>query len=279
MSSRIKFGVNMPNFGDYHQPETLSELAVEAEDAGWDGFFIWDHIEGEQPFADPTIALAAIATRTTRIKLGAMITPLPRRRPWKVAREMTSLDHLSKGRLIMGVGLGNPPTEYSKFGEPVDTHVRAEKLDESLDIITGLWTKGNFSYRGKHYEIEDTIFLPRPYQKPRIPIWVGGFWPSKPPFRRAAKYNGVYPAMDWPKKLSPSNLKCILDYIKKHRDEIDYFEVVAGGNTPNDLEEGADIVKPWVDAGATWWSEDINSWRGSINEMRDRIRQGPPESP
>jgi alkanesulfonate monooxygenase SsuD/methylene tetrahydromethanopterin reductase-like flavin-dependent oxidoreductase (luciferase family) len=271
--------VNLPNFGDYHQTQTLSNLAIEAEDAGWDGFFIWDHIEGEQFFADPIIALAAIASRTTRIKLGTMVTPLPRRRPWKIAREMTSLDHLSKGRLIMGVGLGNPPTEYSKFGEPQATRIRAEKLDESLDIITGLWTGETFSYIGKHYQIEEMIFLPKPYQKPRIPIWVGGFWPNKLPFRRAAKYDGVYPAMSWPKKLSPLDLKHILSYIRRHRKNIDFFEVVAGGITPNDLEAGADIVKPWLNAGATWWSEDINGWRGTLEEMRYRIRNGPPESP
>ena len=273
----MMYGINVQIYGEYHDPTVLVDLACEAENSGWDGFFIWDHIEGEMPFCDPTVALSAIAQRTDRIKLGAMITPLPRRRPWKVAREMVSLDHLSGGRVIMGVGLGQPPTEYSKFGEEPEARLRAEKLDESLDIITGLWSGKRFSYKGNHYQLEDVIFRPKPVQRPRIPILVGGFWPSKPPFRRAARYDGVFPTMNWPNELTTIDLRNILAYIEKHRDVEGCFDVMIGGGTQGDPRRGAEVVEPWIEAGATWWSENINSWRGSLKEMRERIEQGPPK--
>ena len=272
----MKYAINVPNFGDYHHPRTLAELAREAEAAGWDGFFIWDHIQGEWPFADPTVALAAIAVRTERIRFGAMVTPVARRRPWKLAREMASLDHLSGGRLVMGVGLGNPPTDFESFGEEGDARLRAERLDEGLEIITGLWTGEPFRYSGKHYKLEEVPFLPKPVQSPRIPIWVGGFWSNRRPMRRAARYEGVYPSRDWPEALSADDLREILDYISRHRTNTGPFEVVVGGSTPSDAEEGAEKVRPWMEAGATWWSEDINGWRGPLDEMRERIRQGPP---
>jgi alkanesulfonate monooxygenase SsuD/methylene tetrahydromethanopterin reductase-like flavin-dependent oxidoreductase (luciferase family) len=178
--------------------------------------------------------------------------------------------------MIMGVGLGNPATEYSKFGEDSKERIRAEKLDESLDIITGLWSGKKFSYHGKHYQLENVIFKPRPVQKPGIPILVGGFWPNKPPFRRAARYDGVYPSMNWPDVLTTKYLRRLLDYIKKHRKKMGHFDVIIGGSTPGDSQKGAEVVDPWIKAGATWWSEDINGWRGSLEDMRKRISQGPP---
>ena len=276
MSPPIRYGINVPNFGEYHSPGVLADLAEAAEEAGWDGFFVWDHLEGEMPFCDPTVALSAIALRTDRIRLGAMITPLPRRRPWKVAREMASLDQLSGGRVVMGVGLGNPPTEYSKFGEEPGARARAEKLDESLEIITGLWSGERFSYEGRHYRLEEVTFQPRPVQEPRIPIWVGGFWPNRAPFRRAARYEGVYPTMNWPDALTTEHLRTLLEYIWRHRDSEGPYDIVVGGSTPGDPEKGAEAVGPWVEAGTTWWSEDINGWRGPLEEMRERIERGPP---
>ncbi len=275
---KTRYAINVPNFGDYHDPGVLAMLAREAEEAEWDGFFIWDHIQGDMPFGDPTVALAAIATNTERIRFGAMITPLARRRPWKVARETASLDQLSGGRLLMGVGLGNPPAEFEAFGESADPRVRAEKLDEALEIITGLWTGEPFGYNGKHFNVEGAIFLPKPLQIPRIPIWVGGFWPNRAPMRRAARFDGVYPARNWPDVLSLEDLREIIEYINENRTSPRPFDVIAGGSTPGDTEKGAELVEPWMLGGATWWSEDINSWRGPLDEMRRRIRQGPPKT-
>jgi alkanesulfonate monooxygenase SsuD/methylene tetrahydromethanopterin reductase-like flavin-dependent oxidoreductase (luciferase family) len=272
----MRYGINVPNFGEYHDPNVISKLAKMAELFGWDGFFIWDHILGEMPIGDATVLLTTIASRTNKIKFGAMITPLARRRPWKVAREMASIDQLSNGRLIMGVGLGNPPTEFETFGESSDNMIRARKLDEALEIIIGLWAKENFNYKGEFFTIENATFFPRPQQEPRIPIWVGGFWPNKAPMRRAARFEGAYPARDWPESLTTDDLQEIISYIQKHRTSSGNYDIIAGGSTPNNTKKGAEIVESWVNAGATWWSEDINSWRGSLDKMLERIKAGPP---
>lgn len=269
----MKYAVNVPNFDDYHSAALVAELAADAEDAGWDAFFTWDHLTGEGQVGDTQVTLAAIACNTSRIKLGPMVTPLPRRRPWKVAAEALSLHHLSKGRLIMGVGLGAPPEEFSKYGEETNTRIRAEKLDESLDIITVLLTGEPVTYKGKHYQVEG-ITLGKPDNK--IPFWVAGFLPAKRPLSRAARYDGVYPGRNWPDVFMVEDLKTVIDYIYSRRDTMEGYEIVAGGETPTDPEKGAEILQPWINAGATWWSENINGWRGSLAEMRKRIQAGPP---
>ena len=155
----MRFGVYLPNFGDHAEPARLVELARAAEQAGWSGFFLWDHVQraGRRGvtgarLVDPWIALAAIAVATERLTLGPLVTPLARRRPWVVARAAVTLDHLSGGRLVLGVGLGAPPeAEFSAFGESPDPRARAEKLDESLAILAGLWRAEPFSFEGVHY--------------------------------------------------------------------------------------------------------------------------------
>lgn len=184
----MQYAVSLPNFDVHADPRVLARLARDAEAAGWDGFFIWDHIlfdpYGGIALSDPWVALAAIALGTERIRIGTMVTPLPRRRPWKLAREAVSLDHLSGGRLILGVGLGDPVREeFAWLGEETDNRVRAKKLDEGLAIVTGLWSGEKFAYEGEQYQVKETIFLPRPVQSPRIPIWVAGAWPTR---RRSA---------------------------------------------------------------------------------------------
>ena len=272
----MKYAVNVPNFGEYYHPETVAGLAAVAEDAGWDGFFTWDHLQWDGAMGDPTVILSAVATRTSRIKLGPMVCPLPRRRPWKVAMEATSLDHLSKGRYILGVGLGAPPEEYSKFGENPDPRHRAHKLDEALDIIKGLWNGETFSYQGRHYQLYDVTYG-KPYQV-QIPIWVAGFLPNKRPLHRAARYDGVTPGRNYPEVFTVEDLKKVTGIIEKRRGSLENYDIVAGGETPGDPEKGAEIIGPWQAAGATWWSENINGWRGSINEMRQRIKAGPPRA-
>src|SRR5258706_9522014 len=154
----MRFGLLVQMTGVLGYPQPLARLARAAEAAGWDGFFIWDVFGGDSavpaPVVDPWIALAAIAATTERICFGTMVTPLPRRRPWKLAREAASLDHLSGGRLILGVGVGHQPSEFSRFGEEADARVRGRMLDEALEVLTGLWSGEPFSFSGEHYQVE-----------------------------------------------------------------------------------------------------------------------------
>ncbi len=194
----MRIGLNMPNFAEFADPAVAVSLAVEAERAGWDGMFIWDHINifGEMPvpLADPWVLLAAMAQATRKIAIGPMVTPLPRRRPWVLARQTATLDRLSNGRLVMGVGLGLPAdTEFAAFGEDPDIRVRAEKLDEGLEILTGLWSGEPFEFSGQHYNVARTRFAPTPVQMPRPPIIVAGTWPRQAPLRRAARWDGYFP--------------------------------------------------------------------------------------
>src|SRR5215831_7955477 len=154
----MHFGIHLPIFGPYGDALRLADLAAEAEEAGWDGFFLWDAVANALPLplVDPWVALTAIALNTKRIRLGPLVTPLSRRRPWKVARETVTLDHLSRGRLILAVGLGFiDDGGYAKVGETLDSKVRAELLDEALAILDGLWSGQPFSFQGKHYHIEE----------------------------------------------------------------------------------------------------------------------------
>ncbi|MBN1248328.1 MAG: LLM class flavin-dependent oxidoreductase, partial [Anaerolineae bacterium] len=190
----MRYGIYVPNFGPFGSAAAMAQLAQEAEAAGWDGFFIWDHVAGwHQPFVDPWIALTAVAMSTGRIRLGTTVTPLPRRRPAMLARETVSVDVLSGGRLILGVGIGGGTAEWDDLGEETDLRVRGAMLDEGLDVLTGLWRNGAFSYEGAYYAVRDADFRPKPVQSPRIPIWVGGVWPAKAPFRRMARWDGMFP--------------------------------------------------------------------------------------
>jgi alkanesulfonate monooxygenase SsuD/methylene tetrahydromethanopterin reductase-like flavin-dependent oxidoreductase (luciferase family) len=277
----MKYAFDVANFGPYADPRVVADLAHRAEDCGWDGFFIWDHILVSWPDAvgDPTVQLAAIATATSRIKFGPMITPLPRRHPWKLAREAATLDHLSGGRLILGIGLGGDWfTELSTFGYPVDDVVRAEILDEGLAIVTGLLSGDQFSFAGKHYSIKPAQFMPKPIQ-PHIPIWLAGTWPRPRPFRRAARYDGVVPmSANIEKDLSIDDVRAIAKFIKEHRSGAGAFDIVhAGDTTGKSKREAADIVAPFIEAGATWWFEAPLPWKTTLEQIRARIMAGPPK--
>ena len=193
--------MGLPNVREYADPRLLVEIAADAEAAGWDGVFVWDHIAREEdpsvPATDPWIAVAGMAVRTQRVRLGVMVTPLARRRPWKVAREAVALDALSGGRFTLGVGLGGgQQAEFAAFGEEADPRVRAELLDEGLAILDGLWSGEPFSFEGKHHRIGGAQFRPRAVQQPRVPVWVAGRWPNRRPFRRAARWDGVFPVFE-----------------------------------------------------------------------------------
>ena len=285
----MKYGVHLPNFGTFGDPQTLVDLAIEAEQAGWDGFFLWDHLLfcelDKNAHADPWMTLAAISVQTTTISIGTVITPLARRRPWKLARETVTLQNLSKGRLILGVGLGDPVEwEFRFFHEETDPKIRASKLDEGLDILTGLWTGEPFSYQGTHYQLEEMTFLPKPIQP--IPIWVAGYWSRKKPFQRGARYDGICPGkVDG--SLSPEDWQNIIAYVTQYRTKESHFDWVGGGQTPEDSTEAQAIITPYADVGMTWWLEDISPLRlgmgwedlwkpWDIETLRARIIAGPP---
>lgn len=278
----IRFGVFLPNFGPFGDARVLGDLAAAAEQSGWDGFFIWDHILFQetppQDVVDPWVALATIALRTERIRLGALMTPLARRRPWKVAREAVSVDRLSKGRLTFGAGLGFPPrAEFELFGEDADDRVRARKLDEGLEILNGLWSGQPFSFQGDHFTLEETTFLPPPVQQPRPPIWVAGWWPNKPPLRRAARWDGIFSELVLGGLPSPDELREILAYIHEHRKSSAPFDAVLGGHTETNPSRAAEAVGPYRETGLTWWLEKIEPGRlDSVSETLERIQAGPP---
>ncbi|MGH2516609.1 MAG: LLM class flavin-dependent oxidoreductase, partial [Ktedonobacterales bacterium] len=191
----MQYGLELPNGGAWGDARVLGELARLAEEAGWDGVFLEDyivhHTARDAETYDPWVALAAMALRTERVRLGTTVTPLSRRRPWKVARETMTLDHLSNGRLILGVGVGDVgEAGFGPVGEETDTKRRAAMLDEALEVLVGLWSGEPFSYNGQFYTIRDVTLRPRPVQRPRIPIWVGGSWPNRGPIRRAARWDG-----------------------------------------------------------------------------------------
>lgn len=279
------YGIYLPNFGDEVSASTLAELAKEAEQAGWHGFFLWDHMlyskSQKLNIVDPWIALTAVAMKTNQIRFGTTLTPLCRRRPWHLARETATLDNLSGGRLILSVGLGDPAdADYAFFGEDPDIRVRAEKLDEGLDILAGLWTGKAFGYQGKHYQIEKVTFRPTPLQKPRIPVWVGGFWPNKAPYRRAARWDGVLPL----KKtggffIGPDDLRELLAFIRQHRANDAPFDAAIIGTRHGLGKKPAAVTKALSElkqAGATWWLQSLFIERNSLERMRTAIREGPP---
>jgi alkanesulfonate monooxygenase SsuD/methylene tetrahydromethanopterin reductase-like flavin-dependent oxidoreductase (luciferase family) len=277
----MKYGVYLPNFGKEASARAFAELAIEAEEAGWDGFFIWDHIlhslSQRVPLVDPWVTLGAVAIRTEQIRIGTTVTPVARRRPWKLAREAVTLDHLSNGRLTIAVGLGDPAVaEYAQFGEEPDARIRAEKLDEGLDILVGLMKGKPFAYEGKHFTVEKSVFLPSSVQSPRMPIWVGGFWPHQRPFQRAARWDGVFP-LKVGGGMKRKDLEAIREYIAENRTATAPFDVVVTGSTPgDDMAKGRKTVASFAAGGMTWWLEGLYARRDSFDAMRSRIRQGPP---
>ncbi len=275
----MRFALDIPPFGPLADVRALAALAREAEETGWDGFFLWDHIQVEpsQAVADPWVALTAIALSTERLRFGALVTPLPRRRPWKFARETVTLDHLSNGRLIVGVGIGgdNWFHEYSALNEELDEKRRAAMLDEGLDVLTQLWRGERFSHTGSYYTIRDAQFLPLPVQTPRIPIWVAAMLPNKAPLRRAARWDGVCPGADG-RFVRPDEVRDLLAYIQPLRTSKEPFDVSLAGFV-GDREPAAAtaLLRDYAEAGVTWWREGFLPG-DTPDDVRQRIRQGPP---
>jgi hypothetical protein len=282
----MNYGLYLSNFGEAINARLLAELAMEAENYGWDGFFLWDHIlesrTQKAPLIDPWIALTAMAMTTQRIKIGTSVTPVNRRRPWVLARQTASLDQLSNGRLIFGVGLGYPPdVEFGMFGEETNDRLRAEKLDEGLTILSGLWTGKPFSFSGKHYQLEKMTFKPPSFQQPRPPVWVAGFWPNPAPFRRAARWDGVFPLKSGG-GLVPTDLVAIQSFLNAERQKQNLptpecFDFITVGSTPGNNPKKARLkVQQFAEVGATWWLESLYLLRKDAGKLLERIRLGPP---
>ncbi len=275
--------------------QQILDMAVAVEEFGWDGFFHWDGIapgNGEfweeananpsvMSVFDPWTILAGIAVRTSRITLGAMIFPLSRRRPWKVAREALTIDHLSGGRLVIPVGLG--ALDEAGFArvhpEVTDRRLRAERLDETLDILQLAWSGKPFSYEGEHYQLDNVVFWPPSVQQPRIPIWVVGSWPRPKSMARAARWDGIVPSLsaDPFKPLEPDDMKAIGAWLREHRTGDGPFDVVLEGVSPGDDPDWVEsFLRPRAEAGATWWIESRWEAPNDVDTLMARIRQGPP---
>ena len=266
------------NFDYCGDARLLSELARDAEDAGWDAFFIWDHIQfGGEPTVDPWVALSAMAMATETIRLGPMITPLPRRHIAKLARETVSLDRLSNGRLMLGVGAGDADQpEYTAFGDCGDQKERADQLDEGLDLLTALWSGKPVTHKGKFYQAETAGFAP-PIQQPRIPIWVAARWPAKKPLRRAARWDGIIPLHSRAgqgESISPEDLRQTIDYVAELRTNDDPYDIANFGVTRD--ADDTKTVGAFAEVGATWWVEGVFTWMMDLEYTRKRIRSGPP---
>ena len=256
----MRYLLSVPPFTD---PAVVVDLARAAEASGWDGFFLWDHLRWDdvQDVHDPWVLLGAIAQVTERMRLGTMVTPLSRRRPWVVAKHLATLDHLSGGRAVLGVGLGEPPDlDFGDLGDEADARVRAAILDEALDVVAGLVGDGRAELEGSHHRVHAKV-RPLPVQRPRVPIWVAGVAPNRRPLERARRWDGYVP--------------------------------IGPGLTPDDLaasvgehpRPGWDLVVPWADgvppdeyadAGVTWlvqsaWPKD-DGW---VRELQDLAATGP----
>ena len=253
------------------------ELARAAEAAGWDGVFTWDgiHVGDDVPVHDPFTLMGAFAVATERVTLGAIIQPLSRRKPWEVARQTTTVDRLSGGRLVVPVGLGAVDDRgFGATGGETDRRVRAEMLDESLAILAGLWSGEPYGHRGEHYRFPAMAFTPTPVQRPRIPVWVVGAWPHARSMERVLRWDGLLPHVG-EAELTPALLAEIRDWIRERR-SLEDFEIVVEGTTPaDDPAAAAEQVIAWAEAGATWWIEsDWSNW--AVEPARRRIAAGPP---
>jgi alkanesulfonate monooxygenase SsuD/methylene tetrahydromethanopterin reductase-like flavin-dependent oxidoreductase (luciferase family) len=268
----MRFALNLPNGGPAADPRSMAELAALAEASGWDAVLLEDYVIYQNrpgtPTYDPWVSLAAMAMRTERIRLGTMVTPLPRRGAAKLAAEAVALDHLSGGRLTLGIGLGDPwDVALANFGEQTDTAIRAAMVDEGLEVLVGLWSGEPFSYHGRFFQIDGVTLLPKPLQTPRIPIWIGGQYPRRGPIRRAARWDGAclfistqYSAekisqRDW----TPDDVRALLAAVSAQRPQgIEGFDVVVGGRMRGaDWDADRALIASLAEAGATWWDEWI----------------------
>jgi alkanesulfonate monooxygenase SsuD/methylene tetrahydromethanopterin reductase-like flavin-dependent oxidoreductase (luciferase family) len=270
----VRSALYIPLFDELADPALVARLCAGAEEAGWHGVFVWDHVRWREPVvdvADTQITLAAIASATERIRFGPMVTPLARRRPVKVARETATLDRLSNGRLTLGVGLGSDRfgSEYSITGEELDERKRARMLDEALEILQAAWSGELVEHRGEHYTVDSMRFLPRPVQRPGVPVWVAGYYGKSRPLRRAIRYQGFFPVgLEHPDQLA--EISAELRRLGRGTGDgaAEPFDIAV------ELEPGSDPA-PYAAAGATWGLVAFPWNPVSVDQVRGVIREGP----
>lgn len=273
----MKFGLALP----YNATQSYARWAALAEQVGWDGCFLGDAIWCE----DPMIGLAAMAMKTERIRLGTLITPVPLRKPWKIASESLALDHLSGGRMTLGLATGAVWMGWYAFPDEVtETKARVEMLDETIEILTRLYLREPFDFDGKHYHLELTQldqqhYPPKPVQQPRIPLWLPGLWPRQKSMQRALKCDGliaekISPEGE-PQEVTPADVRAMKAYVEANRTESTPFDIVVIGKT-GDLSrvQQVESLSAWQQAGATWWVEDL--WSQALEDIEARIQPGPP---
>jgi alkanesulfonate monooxygenase SsuD/methylene tetrahydromethanopterin reductase-like flavin-dependent oxidoreductase (luciferase family) len=273
--NNMRYGVVLPGGTAARQ----LDQAVLAEQAGWDGVFVWEAAYG----VDAWSLLAAMAVRTARVRLGTMLTPLPWRRPWKVASQAATLDQLSGGRAVLAVGVGAVDTDLPETGEETGLRRRAELMDEGIDLIRALW-QGGTSYEGQHYHYRtgrlDLTSAARPAQEP-IPIWVVGVWPRPKSLRRALRCDGIIPQYEPDgRDPRPGDARAVRGWLDEHGARPG-FDIVTDGETPaGDPAAAAALVAPWADAGCTWWLE--TRWEmphdsaERMQQIEERLAAGPP---
>ena len=270
----MRRGIFLANIGTYSDPGTVVELAELAEESGWEALLVWDHLGfvWGMPAADPWVTLAAVAARTSRLVLGTSVTPLPRRRPHVLAHQVATLDVLSGGRVVFGAGIGGVPREFEAFGEPADARVRAEMLDEGLEVCSRLWAGEQVTYRGRHVVVDGVELRPAPVRG-KVPIWIGGNSPAA--LRRAARWDGwvADTAGLEGMVMSPDELAAKVGEIERQRAADAPFDVVVFGYSE---ANGGSLQDDYERAGATWWLEYFHDRRGDLARTIDRIRAGPP---
>lgn len=265
----MRQGLFFPPFDGVADPHRLVDLARAAEASGWDGIFLWDHLlyNGDVvKILDPYIALAAIASGTTTIQLGAMVTPLIRRRPQIVARQAVALDLLSRGRLILGFGIGDDGEvgELSRFGEMTDAKERGRALSEGLDVLTGLLSGESVHHEGKHFRADDVTFQPTAAREGGIPIWLAARWPNPVPIRRAAHFGGVFVIQ----MKDPNDVAALRQRLSDEAADLEHFDVVVSGAIGDD-------PSPWARAGVDWFLSWIGPYHMDYDEVHEMIAEGP----
>lgn len=271
----MKFGFVIP----YASAREFLELSVEIEQAGWDAAFGWETVYG----IDPWVVLGGMATLTERIRLGTLLTPPSRRRPWKLASELVTLDLISNGRAVLCAGLGALETGFDQVGEETDRKKRAELMDETLDLLEQFWTGKPFTYQGTHYKVNWNASTGEavPVQQPRVPIWTVGLMGSKASMRRAARWDGVLPnarddAGNWSTP-TPEQLPALKAELEELGANLETFDIAVEGLTAPGDEAALDNVRKLAENGATWWIESMWSTPGGIPAVRERIAAGPPQ--